>query len=154
MKVFIGADHRGFNLKEQLKQWLHENNYKHEDVGAFELDPNDDYPIYAQKIGESIEYGVENGKDVRGIIICGSGVGVDIVANKFKGVRCGLGINAKQVKAARHDDNINVLALAADETNEETASEMAKAFLETAFENAERRTRRLNEIKEIEKNNK
>jgi ribose 5-phosphate isomerase B len=147
MKIYIGADHRGFELKQSLKQWLAEYNYENEDLGALEFDPNDDYPIYAQKVAEKVSGETENS---RGIVICGSGVGVDIVANKFQGIRCGLGINMKQVAAARRDDDINILALAADEVNEQTAQDMVKIFLETEFENTERRTRRLDEIKKIE----
>ncbi len=147
MKVYIGSDHRGFALKENLKQWLVENNFEHEDVGAHELDPSDDYPVYAGKVAEKVASEPEN---ARGIVICGSGVGVDIVANKFNGVRAGLGMNVQQVSSARRDDDINVLALASDEINEQTAKEMIKTFLETKFDQAERRTRRLEEIKDIE----
>lgn len=150
MRVFIGSDHRGFELKEQLKHFLSQEKISFQDVGAFELDPNDDYPVFAQKVAESVSSDTKTGKDTRGIVICGSGVGVDIVANKFNGVRCGLGMNVEQVRLARHDDDINILALASDETDESQAKEMVKAFLETEFENAERRTRRLNEIKDIE----
>ena len=152
MRVFIGADHRGFKLKENLKQWMSEEKISFQDVGAHELDPNDDYPVYAKKVAESVSDDSRLGKESRGIVICGSGVGVDIVANKFNGVRCGLGMNIEQVKSARHDDDINILALASDETDGTQAREMVKAFLETEFENAERRTRRLGEIKDIENN--
>lgn len=151
MKVFIGADHRGFQLKNTLKTWLSERNISTTDVGAESLDPQDDYPVYAQKVAQNIasSWGVGR-EDSRGIVICGSGVGVDIVANKFAGVRCGLGINVDQVIAARRDDHINVLALAADAIDENQAKEMTKAFLETEYEDAERRSRRLGEIKSIE----
>lgn len=144
MKVFIGADHRGFSLKQSLKQWLSENNVQHEDVGAHELDPNDDYPQYAQKVAEQV------GQGGWGIVICGSGVGVDIVANKFDGVRCGLAVNKEQIEAARKDDDINVLAIAADTTSEADAKEMVSAFIDTAYEASEKHARRLEEIKEIE----
>ena len=75
------------------------------------------------------------------------------MANKFDNVRCGLGMNVDQVKAARADDNINVLAIAADEIDENTATQMVKVFLDTEFEDVDRRNRRLNEIEEIEKHN-
>ena len=78
--------------------------------------------------------------------MCGSGVGVDIVANKISGIRCGLGINPEQVKSAREDDDINVLALAADHTTEKQAKEMIKIFLETPFSGEERHKRRLEKI--------
>ncbi len=151
MIIFIGADHRGFPLKNALKTWLADRNIPTTDVGAETLDPQDDYPVYAQKVAQNIasNWGVGR-EDSRGIVICGSGVGVDIVANKFAGVRCGLGINVDQVIAARRDDHINVLALAADSTDDAQAKEMTKAFLETDYEDAERRSRRLEEIKKIE----
>lgn len=153
MKVYIGADHRGFKLKEVVKKYLYEKGIEHEDLGAYEFDPKDDYPIYAERVAEKISNAVDNAEDARGILLCGSGVGVDIVANKFDNIRSGLGINAEQVAQARRDDDINVLAIASDEAPEQVAREMVGAFLETEFEPSEKHTRRLNEIEEIEKEN-
>ena len=147
--IFIGADHRGFPLKEAIKNWLTQNNYQVEDLGAESLDPDDDYPIYAEAVAKRVSASDPLHED-RGIVICGSGVGVDIVANKFDKVRSGFGMNSEQVKAGRRDDNTNVLALPADEIDEPTAIEMVKAFVETQYEEADRRNRRLEEIKEIE----
>src|SRR3990167_2156290 len=107
MKIYLGADHRGFQLKEELKQFL-ETNYDVEDCGAFEKIESDDYTDFAIKVAEK----VSSNEGSRGIVICGSGVGVDITANKFPKIRCGLGINREQIKAARNDDDVNVLALA------------------------------------------
>ena len=146
--IFLAADHRGFQLKEKVKQWLTEWGYDHEDMGAFELDPTDDYPIYAKKVAESM---VE--LDDRGILVCGSGVGVDEVANKFDGIRSGLAINKEQIYSARNDDNINVLALASDFTSEDEAREIVKVFLDTEFGDEERFNRRLKEVGEIEGEN-
>ena len=146
--IYLAADHRGFNLKEKIKQWLAEWGYDYEDMGAFKLDPSDDYPIYTKKVAESI---VE--PDDRGILVCGSGVGVDEVANKFDGIRSGLAINKEQIHAARNDDDINVLALASDFTSEEEAKEIVKTFLDTEFAGEERFNRRLKEVGEIEEEN-
>lgn len=146
--IYLGADHRGFKLKEKTKQWLAAWGYEYHDVGALELDNNDDFPVYAAKVAESMTE-----PDDRGIIICGSGVGVDEVANKFDGIRCGLAINKEQIEAARSDDNINVLALAADYIVEEDAQDIVKVFLETEFSDEGRFNRRLGEIGEIEENN-
>src|SRR3990167_3032203 len=146
--IYLAADHRGFKLKEKIKQWLSKWGYDYEDMGAFELDPSDDYPVYAKKMAESM---VE--LDDRGIIVCGSGVGVDEVANKFDGIRSGLAINKEQIHAARNDDDINVLALASDFTTEDEAKEIAKTFLKTEFADEERFNRRLGEIGEIEETN-
>lgn len=149
MKIYIGSDHRGFALKEKIKKYFYENGIEYEDLGAYELDPMDDYPIYAERVAEKISGALKNEEDARGILLCGSGVGVDIVANKFEHIRSGLGINAEQVRSARKDDDINVLAIASDETSENEAREMVKAFLETEFEPSEKHARRLNEIEEI-----
>lgn len=146
--IYIGADHKGFELKEKVKQWLTEWKYDYEDMGSFELDPTDDYPVYAKKVAESVVE-IED----KGILVCGSGVGVDEVANKFDGIRSGLAINKEQVGAARNDDNINVLALASDFTSEEEAKEIVKVFLDTEFGDEERFNRRLKEVGEIEEEN-
>lgn len=162
MIVFIGADHKGFELKEKLKVWLSQNGHQVEDMGATNLDPSDDYPKFAEAVAQHVSLSTSQtdyrttGQEStarRGIVLCGSGVGVDIVANKFDGVRSGLGINADQIASARRDDDINVLALAASEIDESQAIEIIKKFLETDFEDADRRTRRLEEIKNIEQNN-
>ena len=146
--IYLAADHRGFQLKEKVKQWLAEWGYDYEDMGAFKLDPTDDYPIYTKKVAESM---VE--PEDRGILVCGSGVGEDEVANKFDGIRSGLAINKEQIHAARNDDNINVLALASDFTSEEEAKEIIKTFLDTEFADEERFNRRLKEVGEIEEEN-
>ena len=146
--IYLAADHRGFQLKEKVKQWLTEWGHDYEDMGAFELDLADDYPMYTKKVAESM---VE--PDDRGILVCGSGVGVDEVANKFDGIRSGLAINKEQIHAARNDDDINVLALASDFTSEEEAKEIIKTFLDTEFADEERFNRRLKEVGEIEEDN-
>lgn len=152
MKIFIGADHRGFELKEKIAKWLFEAKYEFEDMGADHLDPNDDYTTYAQKVASMVG-GPHSAEASRGILICGSGVGVDVVANKFDGVRASIGKNPEQVKAGRNDDDMNILVLAADFTKEEEAKKMVKTFLETKFAGVGRFKRRLGEIKKIEANN-
>lgn len=147
--IYIGADHRGFELKEKVAKWLFEWNHKFEDMGAENLDPSDDYTKYAEAVGSLV--GKE--KDAKGILICGSGVGVDVAANKFDGVRASVGKNPAQVKAGRNDDDMNILVLAADYTKDDEAKEMLKNFLETKFENIARHERRLQEIEKIEANN-
>ncbi len=146
--IFLAADHRGFKLKEKVKQWLTEWGHDYEDMGAFILDPADDYPLYVKKVAESM---VE--PEDKGILVCGSGVGVDDVANKFDGIRSGLAINKEQIYAARNDDDINVLALASDFTSEEEAKEIIKTFLDTEFADEERFNRRLKEVSDIEEDN-
>lgn len=149
MKVYLGADHRGFKLKEKLKKLLERQGYEVEDEGAYKLDPKDDYTVFAQKVASMVADNV----DSRGVLLCGSGVGADVVANKFDGVRASVGKSAKQVEAGRNDDDMNVLVLAADFTKEDEAVDMLNAFLKTKFEGATRHKKRLSDIGKIEANN-
>ncbi len=146
--MYIGADHRGYNLKEVLKIYLKELDYDFEDLGARELNPEDDYPDYAVEVAKKVAEDLENN---RGVLICGSGVGVDVVANKFKGIRSALLFNPEQARMSRNDDNANVLSLSADFIDENSAKEIVKIWLETPFSRLERHVRRVEKIKKIEK---
>jgi ribose 5-phosphate isomerase B len=152
MKVYIGSDHRGFELKKQLLVWLSENNFNAEDKGPHEYVKTDDYVDYASKVGEAVSQNIQKGKDAKGIVICGSGFGVDFTANKIKGIRCGIGFDKAQVKHGRTNDDINILALAAMFTDTQTAKQMVKLFLETPFSNEERHVRRIEKISKLEEN--
>jgi len=147
MVIYLGADHRGFNLKERIKKILHEQGYEVFDFGNTSYDEEDDYPDFASAVAKKIS--AEPERD-RGIVVCGSGAGMEIVANKFKGVRAATAISADQIYKARHDDDINVLSLAADFTEEEDAGKMVKVFLETPFGGVARHKRRLAKITQIE----
>jgi len=147
--IYIGADHRGFALKEKVKKLLIKLDYRFEDMGAFKFDQYDDYTTYAEKVASMV--GDETGS--RGILICGSGVGVDVAANKFDGVRSSIGKNKDQVKAGRNDDDMNILVLAADFTTDKEAEDMVKAFIKTDFSKKERYIRRIEDIEKIEANN-
>jgi len=124
----LGADHRGFELKEMLKSWLVGEGYEVEDVGNHVFDPEDDYVDPALKVAESIE---GNGTTSRGILLCGSGHGVDIVANRFTHVRAILGFNEAVTKQGREHEDANVLVLPAEWMSEEEAKERVRLFLET-----------------------
>lgn len=145
--IYIGADHRGYNLKEKIKTWLKDWGYEFEDLGNLKFDPEDDYPDYALAVAERISRGIE---EVRGILVCGSGVGIDIASNKVKGIRCGLGFTKEQVKMARKNDDINCLALAADFIDEEKAKNLIKIFLETPFSGEAKHKRRIEKISKHE----
>ena len=147
--IFIGADHRGFELKEKLKQHLIDEGFEITDLGNDHLDPGDDYVVFAEKIAEAT-VGDENN---RGIILCGSGAGVDMVANKIDGVRSALVFDVPRAVQAREHENANVISLPADTLDEEHAFEIVKAFLTTEFSGAERHERRLEEIEKIEQDN-
>jgi len=145
MKVYLGADHRGYQLKERIKKILSVLGYSTEDFGNDRLDPEDDYPDFAIKVGKKLS---KNPKD-RGILVCGSGVGVDIVANRFPFVRCGLSFSRQQVRLARRDDDINCLALASDFVSEDEIRGIVENFMETTFSGDDKYLRRIKKIDKI-----
>lgn len=140
--IYIGADHRGFELKGKVLEWLKSDGIQIEDCGAFELDSNDDYTQLAKAVAEKVALN----EDTKGIVICATGDGVDIVANKIEGIRCGLGFDSEQVKKSREDDDINILALASDFIDENKAKDLINTFLQTKYQPTENHERRLGEI--------
>lgn len=147
MILYIGADHRGFKLKETLKQFLHDSGYTVNDMGNTQYDENDDYPDFAKLVAEKVSADQFNS---RGIVICGSGVGVDIVANKFSNIRSALGFSPDQAMASRNDDDTNVLALPADFLELEQAKKNVSVWLQTPFAGDERFKRRIEKIRQID----
>jgi ribose 5-phosphate isomerase B len=147
MIIYLGADHRGFALKEKLKAVLSDDAYTVTDLGAASYDKNDDYPDFAKAVGDAV---AKNPSVDRGILICGSGFGVDIAANKCREIRAALPASPDHIYVGRHDDDVNVLALAADFMDEETVLKIVKVFLSTPFVRDERYLRRLGKISEIE----
>lgn len=146
--IYIGSDHRGFELKEKIVLWLKKEGNEVEDEGAYMYDPSDDYPEYAEKVASLVKEG-----NNLGILICGSGVGVEVVANKFDGVRAGIGLGSEQVKKGREDDNMNILVIAADFTTEEESLKMVEAFTKTKYQKSLSHERRLEDIEKLEANN-
>ncbi len=149
MKIFIGADHRGFELKEFLKEKLKENNFEVEDCGNLVYDPHDDYSDFAFSVGERVSQELES----LGILICGSGAGVCFAVNKIKGIRASLIYNEKQAQMAKADDDLNVLCLASDFIDKNKAWEITKVFLETKFKNEEKYLRRIKKVSDYENKN-
>ncbi len=147
--IYLGADHRGYTLKEDLKARLDLVGTAYQDLGNLELDPGDDYVDFAKKVAEEVEEHPQN----FGIVLCGSGVGVDIVANKFDGIRCALIDTVDMAVSARNDDDANMLALSGDNMTTEVAFQIVEAFITTPFAAEDRFNRRLEKIKEIEKTN-
>lgn len=145
--IFLGSDHKGFTLKEKLKKFLDELEYDYKDLGAKKLDPYDDYPDYAIEVCKKVLK-----TDGRGILICDSGLGMSIVANKIPGIYAAVCWNEKNAKYTREHNNANVLTLGAWNTDFETTKKIVKIWLETPFSNEERHIRRNNKIKEVEKN--
>jgi len=146
MTIFIAADHRGFALKNKLIDWIESEKYQIVDCGNTVYDPDDDYPDFTSGLARQLlsTEAVEN--EALGIAICGSGVGVCIAANRFKGIRCALGFNPQQIKHARENNHINVLALAADYINLTTAKTFVKTFLTTKLIIKEKYLRRIKKI--------
>ncbi len=146
MKIYLGTDHAGFDLKESIKKFLTKRGYEVEDCGAFIYDKNDDYPDFVSKAAVKVSqdpfsFGVVFGK---------SGAGECIVANKIKGVRAILGFTTENVKLAREHNDANVLSLGSAFADNKLAEELLTIFLETKFTNEERHVRRLAKINEIE----
>lgn len=146
MRIAIAADHRGFALKEVLKPRLEAAGHELVDVGAREYDASDDYPDYAYPAAML----VSTGEAERAILVCGSGAGMAITANKVQGIRAVEGVSVDHVEAARRDDDVNALTLSADELSPEMAGDIADAFLAAEYDAAERHERRLDEIADIE----
>ena len=144
MKISIGSDHGGFNLKEKIKANFSKE-YEFIDRGTYSLD-SCDYPIFAKAVAEDVR---DKNADF-GIVICTNGVGVTIVANKVKGVRCALCLNNSMAEHAKLHNDANVIALGETNQSDEEAFEMVKIFIETPFSFEERHVRRVNEIKDME----
>lgn len=147
MVIYIGADHRGFELKAELKEFIEGLGYQVFDMGAETLDEGDDYPDFAAAVAEKVSNEYEN---ARGIVICASGVGVDIVANKFPRVRSSLVSTADQAFDARNDDDANVLALGASYVRTDDVKRILTTWLGTPFSGEERHRRRRDKISAIE----
>lgn len=144
--IYLGADHRGFDLKERLKKRLVDEGFKITDLGNDHLDPQDDYVDFAHSVAEAVAGEEKN----LGIILCGSGAGVDMVANKIDGVRSALVFDVPRAVQARQHEDANVISLPADTLDEESALEIVKAFLNTEFSGEERHIRRLEKLEKVE----
>ena len=147
MELYIGADHRGFRMKNDLLLWFHNHGYEVTDIGSHAEDPADDYPQYAQLLAEAV---AEDPENRRGILVCGSGVGMAVAANKVAGIRAALVHDVALVKSARNDDNMNVLALGADFISSDNAEQVIQAFLKTPFSGADRHVKRIGQIAKME----
>jgi ribose 5-phosphate isomerase B len=145
MKLAVGCDHAGFALKQQMLALLTKLGHEAEDLGAYDAQPSD-YPDYSKKVALA----VISGKCERGLIVCGSGVGASIAANKVPGVRAALCHDTFSGRQGVEDDDMNVLCFGSRVIGPELAAEVLKAFLSAKFSGAERHVRRLNKVKAIE----
>lgn len=143
--IYLGADHAGFKLKEEIKKFLREEKQKFEDLGNEEFDPGDDYPDYAHPVAKKV---AETGE--RGILFCGNAQGVCILANKVKRIRAAVGADEYVAKTSRTDDDSNILCLPGRIMTADEAKKIVKSWLETPFSGADRHVRRLKKIQQIE----
>jgi len=154
IKIAIASDHAGFPLKEIIKKYLGELGYEYEDFGTTS-EESVDYPDYAFKVAEAVSENKFDNRFDRGILICGTGIGMSIAANKVPGIRAALCYDAETARLSREHNDANVLALGSRTTNSELAKEIVRVWLTTDFAGAgpggERHLRRINKIKEIEK---
>ena len=147
MKIGIAADHGGYELKEIMYRFLLSLGYEVKDFGAFEFNPEDDYPDYIIPLAKS----VAEKKVDRGIAICGSGVGASIAANKIAGVRAALINDHFSAHQGVEDDDLNLLCLGGRVTGYMAAQELTVTFLQATFTGAERHIRRLQKVQSLEK---
>ncbi len=143
-RIAVGCDHRGFALKELIMPFLQNAGHSYQDFGCYSTDPVD-YPDIAQKVGEA----VASGNFDQGILICNTGIGMSIAANKIKGVRAALCHNAFAAQRARQHNDANVLCLGGEDIDTKSALEIVKTFLATDFEGG-RHLQRVNKIRALE----
>jgi len=147
--IHLGADHGGFELKAALKTWLEQQGYQVIDHGAHQLNPDDDYPEFALAVAQAVSS--HSPMTARGILLCRSGGGVTIAANKVKGVRAVSVASTEEAQHAVEHNNAHIISLAADGANQELCKKMVTAFLTSSFAHNERHLRRINQITEYER---
>jgi ribose 5-phosphate isomerase B len=146
MRIAIGADHAGFTMKEDLAAQIRKLGHDVLDKGAHSVEPSDDYPDFAEAVGKAL---VE-GKADRGVLICGSGVGVSVAANKIPGIRAGICHDTYSAHQGVEHDNMNVLVLGSRIIGLELAHDLVRAYLAAQFSGEERHVRRLAKVQAIE----
>jgi ribose 5-phosphate isomerase B len=146
MKFVVAADHAGLLLKPQLVQLLESLGHDVKDLGAHQEDPDDDYPDYARYVGQAIQHGHAQ----RGVLVCGSGVGASMAANKLTGIRASVCHDTYSARQGVEHDDMNVLCVGARIIGPELASEIISAFAGAVFSDQERHARRLAKIRAME----
>jgi len=150
MKIYLGSDHNGFHLKEKVFAYLVKRGFDVEDVGDKELDPDDDFPEFAQ--AAALKVIGDTGKDPRAILLCGGGQGMCMAANRFRGIRASLVWDAEEARMTRNDNDSNVLCLPSrvlDGEDDQIWQDIVDAWLHTPFANAARFRRRNAQIDEL-----
>lgn len=149
MKIFLGADHNGFVFKNQLHDYLLKQGYDVVDEGDGTRDPEDDFPQFAGRVVQGMRGVGADASEVRGILICGSGQGMCMAANRFKGVRAALAFDQEEARASRNDEDSNVLCLSSRYSDFDTNIGILHTWLMTPFAGANRYKRRLQELDEM-----
>ena len=147
IKVFLSSDHAGFALKEKIKSYLEKLKIDYEDIGPYKYIKEDDYPDYAFKVSNQ----VAKNKNYRGILVCGTGTGMTIAANKVKGIRAVAPYDTYSAKMSRHDNNANILGLRGRNFPFSKIKNIVRIWLKTEFSNKENHKRRLKKISLYEK---
>ena len=141
--IALGCDHGGYELKQEIIKYLEEHNLEYKDFGCDSMDSTD-YPIYAKRVAIA----VQSGDCEKGILVCGTGIGISITANKIKGIRAALCSDTFSAHATREHNDANILAMGARVVGEGLALDIVDTFLETEFSNDERHIRRINMIED------
>lgn len=147
MLIYLGSDHRGYAIKEYLKVFLKDAGYSVADVGNVQLDESDDYVDFASKVAERVSVDYDRSQ---GVVVCGSGAGVTIVANKYPNIRAGVALSSNQAYDLRNDDDVNVLGIGANYTTPEQAKKIVMTWLQTPFAREARFRRRIEKLSQIE----
>jgi ribose 5-phosphate isomerase B len=152
MIIYLGADHAGYNLKQQILAWLKATGYQVTDLGATELVPDDDYPLIAATVAQTVVKDQAAHKSAIGLLFCASGAGVTIAANKIPGIRAVDLTDEKSARHARSDNDANIAAFAGDWLTVDQVKVLIATFMATPFSQAERHVRRLQQIQALETN--
>lgn len=147
MKIFVGADHNGFQMRNTLIAYLRRAGYEVQDDGDVRLDPEDDYPVFAAKVVHDMQ--LSGDPDARGILICGSGQGMCMAANRYKGIRAMLGYDRESIRSARNDDDANILCIPARTIPKDSVNMLVETFLNTPFSHVGRYQRRIKEMDDL-----
>ncbi|HSX42580.1 MAG TPA: RpiB/LacA/LacB family sugar-phosphate isomerase [Candidatus Saccharimonadales bacterium] len=147
MKIYLGADHNGFDRKAELMQYLQRSGYEVVDEGDTKRKPEDDFPQFASRVVAHLRE--DSDPDARGVLICGSGQGMCMAANRFKGIRAALAFDQEEARSARNDDDANVLCLSARTLSFDETIGILHTFLMTPFAGASRFKRRIHELDQL-----
>ncbi len=146
MKIYLGADHNGYELKEHLESFLKRSGHEVIDVGGIK-NPDDDFPQFAGQVCNAML--TDDVQDARGILICGSGQGMCMAANRFRGIRASLCWNMHEARSARNDDDANILCLSAVSSDKKQAEAIVTTWLSTPFAGAPRYKRRIEQLDQL-----